>query len=281
MTRPTPNYTPLRESGEQMHLAISQGDLPRFVLAPGDPGRVPRIGKFWDEYHEVAYNREFRSARGTYKGVEIGACSTGVGGPSTDIAINELANVGVDTIIRVGTCAALQPDINIGDLIINDAAVRLTGAPRHYFGDEYPAAATPEVVMALIEACEHLGFTCHVGISASVDSFYAGEVNPIRGGYYPSKMDYWLDDLCMAKVANFEMEAATLFVVGRILGLRTGCICVVGSNRIRRERKPSGDGLDNACHAACEAVRILHEWDALKKSQGKRYFSPSLLARCR
>lgn len=279
MSRPEPQFTPLHTGGVQMHLDIKLGDMPGSVLIPGDPGRIPIIGKFWDSYEEVAYKREFRSARGTYRGVEIGACSTGVGGPSADIAINELANVGVDTLIRIGTCAVLQETIDAGDLIINDAAIRLTGASRHYVGDEYPASATPEVVMALVEACERLGFTYHLGVGVSVDSFYAGEINPIHGGFYPSKMDYVLDDLRLAKALNFEMEAATLFVVGRLLGLRTGCLCVAGPNRIRRERKSSGSGLENACLVGCEAIKIIHEWDMLKGTHGKKQFFPGLLLR--
>ncbi|MCL5076319.1 MAG: nucleoside phosphorylase [Chloroflexi bacterium] len=275
--RPKPEFTPLSDFGQQMHLLVKKGDLPRYALTPGDPGRVPRIGKFWDEYEEVKYHREFRVARGKYKGVDIAACSTGVGGPSTDITVVELANVGVDTFIRVGTAGGLQKHIEPGDLVIHTGAMRLTGAPRAYIGDEYPAVASYEVVLALIEACERLGFNYHVGLTASVDSFYAGEANPIYGGYWPSRLDHVIEDLSMAKIANFEMEAATLFVLANLFGLRAGCICVIGSNRITQVRKPTDGNLDKACQAACEAVRLLAEWDGIKERHQKRHLSPSLL----
>ncbi|MCL4458463.1 MAG: nucleoside phosphorylase [Chloroflexi bacterium] len=274
--RPKPEFTPPSEfEGLQKHLLVKKGDLPRYVLTPGDPGRVPRIGKFWDEYEEVKYHREFRVARGRYKGVDIGACSTGVGGPSTDIAVVEMTNIGVDTFIRVGGAAGLQKDIEPGDLVIHTGAMRLTGAPRAYIGDEYPAVASYEVVLALIEACERLGFNYHVGLTASNDSFYAGEANPIPGGYWPSRLDHHIEDLSMAKIATFEMEAATLFVLANLFGLRAGCICVTGSNRITRVRKPID--YDKACQAACEAVRVLAEWDGIKERHQKRHLFPSLL----
>lgn len=269
-------HTPLHPSGVQMHLKIKAGDVPRYVLTPGDPGRIPVIGESWDSYEEVAYFREFRTARGKLNGVELAACSHGVGGPSTDIAVVELSNCGADTFIRVGSCASLQADIAAGDLVIATGALRLTGTVDAYVDKSYPAVADHEVLMALIEAAEELKETYHLGLAASVDSFYAGEVNPMPGGFWQSKMDTVIEDLTRARVANFEMEAATIFTLCQLFGFRGGMICSVGANRVTRERADSADSIKRCARVASRAVVILAAWDARKKARGKRYFYPSL-----
>src|SRR4029078_12004977 len=239
-------HTPLHPSGVQMHLKIKAGDVPRYVLTPGDPGRIPVIGERWDSYEEVAYFREFRTARGKLNGVELAACSHGIGGPSTDIAVVELSNCGADTFIRVGSCASLQADIAAGDLVIATGALRLTGTVDAYVDKSYPAVADHEVIMALIEAAEELKETYHLGLAASVDSFYAGEVNPMPGGSWQSKMDTVIERLTRARFANFEMEAATIFTLCQLFGFRGGMICSVGANRVTRERADSADSI-NSC----------------------------------
>jgi len=270
-------HTPLHPDGLQMHLKIRPGDVPRYVLTPGDPGRVPVIGEAWDSWEEVAHFREYRTIRGRIDGVDIAACSHGIGGPSTDIAVVELSNCGADTFIRVGSCAALQPEMAPGDLIISTGALRLTGTVDAYIGKEYPAVADHEVLMALIEAAEELGETYHLGLAASVDSFYAGEVNPMPGGYWQSNMDTVLDDLRRARVANFEMEAATIFTLCQLFGFRGGMICSVGANRATRERADSAESIRRCCRVASRAVAILAGWDARKAAAGKRHFHPGLL----
>lgn len=270
-------HTPLHPGGLQMHLKIRPGDVPRYVLTPGDPGRVPVIGEAWDSWEDVAHFREYRTIRGKVDGIDIAACSHGVGGPSTDIAVVELSNCGADTFIRVGSCAALQPEMAPGDLIIASGALRLTGTVDAYVGKEYPAVADHEVLMALIQAAEELGETYHVGLAASVDSFYAGEVNPMPGGFWQSRMDTVLDDLRRARVANFEMEAATIFTLCQLFGFRGGMICSVGANRATRERADSADSIRRCCRVASRAVVILAGWDARKAAAGKRHFHPGLL----
>lgn len=273
----TTAHTPLHPDGVQMHLKIRPGDVPRYVLTPGDPGRVGTIGEAWDSFEEVAHFREYRTIRGRIDGVDIAACSHGIGGPSTDIAVVELSNCGADTFIRVGSCAALQPDIAPGDLVIATGALRLTGTVDAYVGKEYPAVADHEVLMALIEAAEELGETYHVGLAASVDSFYAGEVNPMPGGFWQSSMDTVLDDLRRARVANFEMEAATIFTLCQLFGFRGGMICSVGANRITRQRADSAESIRRCCRVASRAVAILAGWDARKAAAGKRHLHPALL----
>jgi uridine phosphorylase len=269
-------HTPIHPGGVQMHLKIKPGDVPRYVLTPGDPGRVPIIGEAWDSFQEVAHFREYRTIRGTIDGVDISACSHGVGGPSTDIAIVELSNCGADTFIRVGSCAALQPEMKPGDLIIATGALRLTGTVDAYVDKSYPAVADYEVLSALIQAAEEMGETYHVGLAASVDSFYAGEVNPMPGGFWQSKMDTVLEDLTRARVANFEMEAATIFTLCQLFGFRGGMICSVGANRVTRERADSAESIKRCCAVASRAVVILAGWDAKKERAGKRHFYPAI-----
>jgi len=267
---------PETEEGLQYHLMVKPGDVAPYVLLPGDPGRVPKIAKYWDEARQVAIHREYNTYTGKYKGVPISATSTGIGGPSTAIAVEELLRVGAHTFIRVGTTGSIQRDVKVGDIIITYASVRLEGTSRQYVMIEYPAVASPEVVMALIEAAETLGIRYHVGITASTDSFYTGQGRPGFKGYMQSWMKNIIPDLQAARVLNFEMESATLFTLANIYGVRAGMVTAVVANRVTGEMTP-GAGEEDAIKVANEAVRILYEWDELKKRTGKKYFYPSLL----
>lgn len=218
------------------HVDTAGQPTPRGMLLPGDPGRVPLIGKGWDSYREISFEREFRLAEGRFRDAAIGACSTGIGGPSTEIAVLELAETGTRDFIRVGTCAALQDNIAPGDIVIQHGAVRLTGTMDAYVGREYPSVADPAVTAALIAACEELGHGYHLGLTASVDSFYGGQANPVPGGHGLGGNPDIAQELSRRRVATFEMEAATLFTLGSLFGLRTGSICAVGSNRITNRR---------------------------------------------
>lgn len=273
----TRQHASIHPDGLQMHLKIKPGDVPRYVLTPGDPGRVPVIGEAWDRFEDVAHFREYRTGRGSIDGIDIGACSHGVGGPSTDIAIVELSNCGADTFIRVGSCAALQPEIKPGDLVISTGALRLTGAVDAYVGKSYPAVADHEVLMALVQAAEELGEPYHLGLAASVDSFYAGEVNPMPNGFRQSGMDTVIEDLTRARVANFEMEAATIFTLCQLFGFRGGMICSVGANRVTGERIDTSDSIRRCARVASRAVVILAGWDRLKDVTDKKHFFPGLL----
>ncbi|MHA1740652.1 MAG: nucleoside phosphorylase, partial [Candidatus Thorarchaeota archaeon] len=200
---------PVTEDRKQYHLEVAEGDVAPTVLLPGDPQRVEKISAYWDEAREVASHRQFVTHTGRYKGAPISACSTGIGGPGTAIVIEELANVGARNFIRVGSTATLKSDIELGDLIISTSAVRLEGTSRQYVRPEYPASASYEVVLALVEAAESLGLRYHLGISASTDSFYLGQSRPGFNGYVQTMSENLIKDLTRANVANFEMEAAT------------------------------------------------------------------------
>ena len=267
---------PQTEEGKQYHIHCKPGDVAPYVLLPGDPGRVYRIAKYWDEKREVAKHREYVTFTGKYKGAPISATSTGIGGPAAAIAVEELLRVGAHTFIRVGTTGAIQKFIGVGDLIITTAAVRLDGTSKQYVHTEYPAIASYEVVLALIEAAESLGVKYHVGISASTDSFYTGQGRPGYKGYVLSWMKNIIPDLQRANVLNFEMESSTIFTLANIYSARAGSVCAAVANRVTDEFVADA-GVEDAIKVANEAVRILYEWDVTKAEKGKRYFYPSLI----
>ncbi len=255
--------------GKMYHIMLGPGDIPSYVLLPGDPGRIDTIMSTWESAQEIAFHREYRSARGVYKGVEIGAVSTGIGGPSTSIAIEELARIGVHTFIRVGTTGAIQPDIEPGTLIIASAAVRFDGASHEYAYSEFPASATPDAVLALVEAAERLGYTYRVGVVASTSSFHVGQSRPGYKGYQWSRGDALMKDLQRMGVLSFEMEAATLFTLTNIYGLRSGCVCAAIANRVTNEFIKN-KGVRETISVANEALRILARAD---KRYGRKIHS--------
>jgi uridine phosphorylase len=264
--------TPTTATGRQYHLHVGPGDLPESVLLPGDPFRVPVLAEAWDAAEDVAHHREYRSMRGTYRGVPIAACSTGIGGPSTEIALNELAAVGCTAFLRLGTTGGLQEPIRVGDIIISTAAVRWDGASDAYAPKEYPAAASYELVLALIVACERLGLTYHLGVSASTTSFFAGQSRPSFRGY-PGVVQDRVEQLQSMGVMNFEMEAATIFTLCSIFGLRGGAACVVVADRFRNEFKPEGADKVLATLGA-ESVLALSQMDEEKRRTGTNWYVP-------
>lgn len=263
------------KSGFQYHLRVSPGDVERYVLLPGDPERAGFIAGLWDSARLVARHREYVTYTGVYKGVGLSVTSTGIGGPSTAIAVEELLSVGADTFIRVGTMGGLRADLEPGTLVIGSGAVRLEGASKQYVIPEYPAAASYEVVVALVEAAESLGVSYNVGVVASTDSFYLGQGRPGYRGYMTPRAASIIPELREAGVLGFEMEAATIFTLAGIYSARAGCVCTVIANRETEEFEPER-GVREASLVASEAVRILASWDAAKERAGKKWFYPSL-----
>ncbi len=258
------------------HIMVAPGEISKYILLPGDPGRADKIAGTWEESRLIARHREYTTYTGKYKGKDISVTSTGIGGPSTAIAVEELLRAGGNTFIRVGTTGAIQPYIETGDLIITVASVRLEGASKQYVVPEYPASASPEVVMALVEAAESLGARYWVGITASTDSFYVGQSRPGYKGYFPSFAKNIIEDMRIANVLNFEMESSTIFTLSNIYGARAGAVCAAIAQRFSNDFMP-GKGIDEAIAVANEAVRLLHEWDEAKEKAGKKFFFPSLL----
>ncbi|AFO59380.1 MULTISPECIES: nucleoside phosphorylase [unclassified Natrinema] len=208
----------------QPHLLVDDGDLTDIALIPGDPGRVDRIADHCDESETIAQNREYKVVTATYEGRELTICSTGIGCPSAAIAIEELANVGVDTFIRVGTTGALQSGIEIGDMIVATGAAKNEGTSKRYEAAEYPAVPDYDVLSALADAAEANDEDVHVGPIASDDAYYA-------------ETDAAVDDWEAAGMLAVEMEAAAVFSLARRKGLRAGAICTVDGNLVEGTQK--------------------------------------------
>lgn len=259
----------------QYHIKCNEGNIFPFVIMPGDPNRVNLIGSFMEDVKKISSNREYTTISGYYKGVGVSVTSTGIGAPSTSIAIEELARIGAKTLIRVGSTGALEENIKCGDLIINTASVRYDGATKDYVNPFYPAVASYEVTLALIEACEKLQYKYHVGIGASRDTFYGGQERPSFGDYRQSFMDNLIDDLEKAKVLNLEMEASTVFTLSSLFGLRSGAILAVFGNRKTQEFEVKGE--EDAAKATLESIKILSDWDKIKEKKNKKYLYPSLI----
>ena len=267
---------PSTREGRQYHIQCKKGDLARYLLVPGDPERVPKIAEQWDQVRDIAFHREFRSVTGRYKGTPLSAISSGIGPACMAIVVHEATALGVDTFVRVGSTGAVGPGINCGDLVISSAAVRLDGASHSYVLPEYPAHASYEVVLALVEAAERLDVRYHVGITATTADFYAGQQRPSPHMALPSGARSLITDLQQAKVLNVDMECATLFTLSSLFNARAGAVCAVYANRVTNVFDP-GAGEADCIHVANEAIATLRAWDDRKKTQGKKHFFPSLL----
>jgi len=252
-------FEPKDDSGRPYHVRLSKKDVGRLAFLPGDPGRVPLIAKRLQGARELTSHREYAAYGGHVGGEKVVVVSTGIGGPAAAIAIEELARLGVKVMIRVGSCGAISPEAKVGSVIIADAAVRMDGTSAQYVHPGYPAAATPGVVMALSEAAAKLGKKASVGITASTDSFYVGQGRKGFGGFMPSDKLHIVEELRAAKVLCFEMEAATLFTLGRIFGIKTGALFAVVGNRVTDEFELEA-GVDNAIDVAVESVKLLKKY---------------------
>lgn len=259
-------YSPEKE----FHIHLKKGDVGRYVIVPGDPGRCEKIAKYFDNAVKVASNREYVTYTGYIDGEKVSVVSTGIGGPSASIAIEELIHVGADTFIRVGTSGGIQPEVLGGDVVIATGAIRNEGTSREYAPLEYPAVADFDVVMALKNASEKLGRRHHVGVVHCKDNFYAQhspETMPISN----QLKDLW-QAYKMAGALASEMESAALFIVGSVRRVRVGTVLTVIANQTRREM-----GLEDiqvhdsegSIEVAIEAIRTLIKNDKLKDKSEK------------
>jgi uridine phosphorylase len=245
---------PTDNSGKMYHIGLGKDDVGDIALLPGDPDRVPKIAGFFDSSEELNMHREYCSCGGYIGKRYVVAISTGIGAPSAAIAIEELARLGVTTMIRIGTCGSISRDADVGSLIVADSAVRLEGTSAQYIMREYPAAATPEVTIALKESALKLKRNVTVGATASSDSFYVGQGRSGFRGYVPSGSATLIKTLQDANVKCFEMEASALFTLGRIYGIKTGAVFAVIANRVTNGFR-MGAGIEDAIKVAVDAIR--------------------------
>ena len=208
--------------GKQMHIGCTSDQIGGYVILPGDPGRCEWIAGMFDDAEFVSSNREFTVWTGTLNGARVSVCSTGIGGPSAAIALEELVECGAHTFIRVGTCGGIAPEVRGGDLVVATAAVRQEGTSREYMPLDYPAAACFDIVRALADEAEALGYPTHIGVIQSKDSFY-GEIRPERMPVASQLTQQW-KALLAAGVLASEMESAALFVASAYLHVRCGTV---------------------------------------------------------
>lgn len=246
------------------HLGLTRDDLKGATLAivPGDPDRSARISSLLDDPECLAKTREFHVYRGVLNGHNIVVCSTGIGGPSTSIAVEELAQLGINTFLRIGTTGAIQPHINEGDILISQASVRLDGASQHFAPLSYPAASDFFATQAIVNACNELGIQFHIGITASSDTFYPGQERyDTHSGYVPRAFQGSCEEWQKLGVMNYEMESATLFTMCAALGLRAACVAGVLVNRTKQE-------IPNVDHGEIERKSVAVVIEAAKQLLG-------------
>lgn len=238
------------DASKQYHIQVGRGDIGRYVILPGDPKRCAKIARYFDRAVMVADSREYVTYTGYLDGVKVSVTSTGIGGPSASIAMEELTMAGAHTFIRIGTCGGMQLDVKSGDIVIANGAVRMEGTSREYAPIEFPAVPDIHVTNALMQAARDLKQQYHVGVVQCKDSFY-GQHSPERmpvGYELLQKWDAWKRLGCLAS----EMESAALFVVASSLKVRMGSCFLVLANQEREK-----EGLDNpVVHDTDMAIRI-------------------------
>jgi uridine phosphorylase len=243
------------EKGKQYHIALSAGEIPPYVLLPGDPGRVALIAKLWDKAEHVVTNREYCTWRGSVGGMPIACVSTGIGGPAAAIAIEELHKIGCHTFIRVGTCGSLQPGVDVGDLVVTTATVREDGTSVQYVPLSYPAVADLDVTLALRAAAARCGYRAHTGIGQTKDAFYTEGAEDLPMA--EAQKERWR---CWrrANVLSTSMEAAALFVIGSIRKVRVGEVLAVIGLTYKDEPITKKVGVEAAARCGIEAMKALY-----------------------
>lgn len=250
------NYS--EDTSRQYHIQVAKGEVGRYVIMPGDPGRCEKIAEYLENPVLVASNREFTTYTGMLDGEKVSVTSTGIGGPSAAIAMEELVRCGADTFVRIGTCGGMQPEVKSGDIVIATGSIRMEGTSKEYAPVEFPAVSDFHITNALVEAAENLKFPYHVGVVECKDSFYgqhAPQTKPV-GYELLNKWNAWVQCGCLAS----EMESAALFVVASYRKVRIGTVLLTMANQERAKK-----GLDNPVvhdteapiRTAVEALRIL------------------------
>ncbi|WP_300331800.1 uridine phosphorylase [Fusobacterium sp.] len=250
------------EEGLQYHIGLRKGDVGRYVILPGDPKRCEKIARHFDDAKLVADNREYVTYTGYLDGVKVSVTSTGIGGPSAAIALEELVKSGADTFLRVGTCGGMQTEIMGGDLVIATGAVRMEGTSKEYAPIEYPSVANLDVTNALVQAAKTLKATYHVGVVECKDSFYGQHEPSTKPVSYEleAKWEAWKRMGCKAS----EMESAALFIVGDYLRVRVGSSFLVVANQEREKlglENPVIHDTEAAIKLTVEAIRNLIKAD--------------------
>lgn len=266
------------DTDRQYHIDLGPTELAEYILLPGDPDRTDRIAPLLEGIEFQRRHREFNSVTGTYKGLRVSVVSTGIGTDNMEIVLAEiLALVKRPTLIRIGSCGVLRPEINLGELVISTGAVRLEATTAYFVHDGYPAVADYAAVAALIEAADRLGIRAHVGITATAPGFYGAQGRPIP--QLPIRYPDLAEQMAAQRVLNFEMEASALLVLAGLAGCRAGVVCSAFAQRttgafVQGDQK---ERAERACiDVGLEALRILADMDSRTKAAGAVHWRPSL-----
>ncbi len=257
------NYS--EDASRQYHIQVAKGEVGRYVILPGDPKRCVKIAGYLENPVLIADNREFTTYTGALDGVKVSVTSTGIGGPSASIAMEELVKCGADTFIRVGTCGGMQLDVKSADVVVASGAIRMEGTSKEYAPIEFPAVADIDIVNALRTSAKELGQTCHVGVVQCKDAFYgqhSPEAMPVSYELL-NKWEAWKRLGCLAS----EMESAALFIVASTLHVRCGSVFLVMANQEREKQglsNPVAHDTNMAIRVAVEAIRKLIKEDSDK-----------------
>ena len=255
----------MQEREVQFHIQCAKGDVGRYCIVPGDPGRCEKIAQYFDDPHFVHSNREYTVYTGTLLGEKVSVCSTGIGGPSAVIAMEELHAIGVDTFVRVGTCGGIALPVKSDDVVIATGAVRMEGASREYAPMEFPAVASYDVLSAMVQAAKNLGKPWHAGVVQCKDSFY-GQHSPDRMPVSYELLNKWEAWKRLGVLAS-EMESAALFCCAAALGVRCGsCFHVVWNQEREKaglDQEESHD-LSAAIEVGIETLKLLIQEDRKK-----------------
>ena len=256
----------MQATEKQFHIQCKEGDVGRYVLLPGDPGRCEAIAKHFDNPVHVGMNREYNVWTGTLLGEKVSVCSTGIGGPSASIAMEELVNIGADTFIRVGTCGGIDLDVLPGDVVVATGAIRYEHTSLEYAPIEYPAVSDFDVALALRSAGQELGFRTHTGVVQCKDAFY-GQHAPEKSPVYYELLQKW-ESWKRLGVKASEMESAALFVVANALHVRCGACFHAVWNQEREKAgmfMPMTEDTSGAIRVGIEAVKKLVLQDRANK----------------
>ena len=246
-----------RADGTQFHIGVKDGQVGKYVILPGDPKRCEKIAAYLENAEKIADLREFTTYTGYLNGVKVSVASTGIGGPSTAIAMQELVDAGADTFIRMGTCGGMNLKVMGGDLIVASGAVRMEGTSKEYAPIEFPAVANYQVVNALAAAAGEKGARFHVGVVECKDSFY-GQHEPEKmpvGYELMNKWNAWMALGCLGS----EMESAALFTVASYLGVRCGTLLLAVGNQEREKAGLSNEGCYDTPLETQVAVRAIEK----------------------
>lgn len=257
------NYS--EDANKLYHIQVAPGEVGRYVIMPGDPKRCAKIAEYFENPVLIADNREYVTYTGTLDGVKVSVTSTGIGGPSAAIAMEELYRCGADTFVRIGTCGGMQPEVKSGDVVIATGAIRMEGTSREFAPMEFPAVADLTVTNALVDAAKQKSYPFHAGVVQCKDSFYGQHEPETKPVSYEliNKWEAWKRLGCLAS----EMESAALFVVASYLHVRVGSCFLVVANQEREKlglENPVVHDTDMAIQVAVEAIRKLIQEDKEK-----------------